>query len=65
MASTAMALALTCLSLAHAYGPPYIYTYDLPKEFTEDIASMPLNRTKDPWIIWYDMDQVSLAVVKH
>ena len=35
-----------------------IYTYELPAEFTQGIAKMPLDRPEQEWTIWYDTDQV-------
>ena len=35
-----------------------IYTYDMPKEFTDNVADMPINRTEEAYSIWYDTDQV-------
>lgn len=35
-----------------------IYTYELPTEFTQGIAEMPLDRPEQQWTIWYDTDQV-------
>lgn len=38
-----------------------IHTYDLPREFSQGIAEMPLDRQTSPWTTWYDTDQVGMG----
>lgn len=58
-----MMLWLLLAFLASIYLLPaagFIYTYDLPSEFTGGVAQMPINRSENPWTHWYDVDQVHL-----
>ena len=59
------AVVLAQLYLLPANG--FIFTYDLPAEFTDGIAQMPINRSENPWTHWYDVDQVDtpFLVLKH
>ena len=43
----------------------FIYTYDLPLEFTDGVAQMPINRSENPWTHWYDVDQVFFILSHH
>ena len=51
-------LPLPFVPLLLAAAQPRIYTYDLPHEFTQGIAEMPLDRPEQQWTTWYDTDQV-------
>jgi hypothetical protein len=39
----------------------FIHTYDMPATFTSDVANMPLDLEKYPWMLWYNTDQVCLS----
>lgn len=38
-------------------GSNYIYVYDMPERFTQDILAMPLDQSLQTWTQWYDLDQ--------
>ena len=38
-------------------GSNYVYVYDMPDRFTNEILSMPLDQDLESWSQWYDIDQ--------
>lgn len=42
-----------------------LYTYELPWEYTEEVANMPIDREEYPWTSWYDLDQVKSLSFLH
>ena len=60
-AAVCLLLLLPSVPLLLVAAQPLIYTYDLPLEFTQGVADMPLDRPEQQWTAWYDTDQVRFS----